>query len=241
MDIEISQEQVYLVNMVATILVVEKNGAIKEVSYKGAGVDDLYKKAGLKTAARFACFADWEVVMSKNRRFQISVYGKTTGRANYENKYEFPPPIDNTLFFGNCVIINWVDGAVADLRSSEWEDIYQHLHGGFEDLSADEEEEEEEEEDEEIASNVPLTKTGYVKDDFVVDDEEEEEDEDEDEEDSEGSIEIIPLRKAAATKPKKTTANTKTKAADKPVVNNWVKPAEIGYDCMSELSEEEYV
>lgn len=232
MDIEISPEQVYLVNMVATILVVEKNGAIKEVSYKGAGVDDLYKKAGLKTAAGFACFADWEVVLSKNRRFQISVYGKTTGRANYENKYEFPPPIDNTLFFGNCVIINRVDGAIAGLSSSEWEDIYQHLHGGFEDIS---EEEEEEEEDEEIASNVPLTKTGYVKDDFVVDD-----DEDEDE-DSEGSIEIIPLRKAASTKPKKTAANAKTKAADKPVVNNWVKPVEIGYDCMSELSEEEYV
>jgi hypothetical protein len=110
---------------------------------------------------------------------------------------------------------------VASLRSSEWEDIYQHLYGGFEDIG-----EEEDDEEEEIAINVPLTKSGYVKDNFVVDDE------DEDEEDS---IEIIPLRKAAATKPKK------NKAADKLVVNNWVRPAEIGYDCMSELSEEEYV
>jgi hypothetical protein len=225
MDIKMSQEQVYLVNMVATILVVEKNGAIKEVSYKSAGVDDLYKKAGLKVATGFACFADWEVVMSKNRRFHISVYGKTTGRANHENKYEFPPPIDNTLFFGNCVIVNMVDGAVGELSASEWEDIYQQLYGGFEDIG----EEEEAEDDEESASNVPLTKTGYVKDDFVVDDEDEEESE------SEGSVEIVPLRKTPPAKPKK------NKAADKPMVNNWVKSAEVGYDCMSELSEEDYV
>ena len=31
---------------------------------------------------------------------------KDSGRAGSENKFEFPPPVDNELYFGNCILLN---------------------------------------------------------------------------------------------------------------------------------------
>jgi hypothetical protein len=161
-----------------SILVVEKNGDIKEKTIKTFVKEDLYKKAGFKSGSNFEQRGNWVIDNLKkvprnmrdmsNKFYHIYVYGKTEGRANTENKYEFPPPIDNDLFFGNCLIINSVDGELENLSVNEWEVIYEHLYGGFDDLNEDEEESVDEEED------VPRTKSGYVKDDFIVDDDFEE-------------------------------------------------------------------
>ena len=51
---------------------------------------------------------------------------------------------------------------------NEWNVLYEHLFGGFEDLD----EEEERSEDSEIYSDEDYTKEGYLKDNFVVDDDE---------------------------------------------------------------------
>ena len=94
---------------------------------------------------------------------------KTAGRANTENKYEFPPPIDNVLFFGSCVLISRDDNNnPKDLTIEQWDKIYDELYGGFEDIGDEDSEEEEEEDD----PNIPKTKSGYAKDDFVEDDDE---------------------------------------------------------------------
>ena len=98
------------------------------------------------------------------------VYAKTDGRANSENKYDFPPPIDNKLFFGNCAILAKDDTQTyVDLSLELWEQIYEKLFGGFEDLAATALEDELEEDE---LANVPnefKTKDGYLKDGFVVD------------------------------------------------------------------------
>ena len=100
----------------------------------------------------------------------ISVYAKTDGRANSENKYDFPPPIDSALFFGSCAIVAKDDvGAYTDLSVELWNKIYEKLFGGFEDLAATALEDENEEDE---LANVPKekkTKDGYLKDGFVVD------------------------------------------------------------------------
>jgi hypothetical protein len=221
------------VEMVASILVVEKNGTVKETTYKSETLDDLYKKAGLKAATGFAQYAEWDVVLPNKKEYSIAVYGKTTGRANQENKYEFPPPIDNTLFFGNCVIVNVKDGALSSLTSKEWDTIYDQLYGGFEDIG-----DEEEDESEEGADDLPRTKSGYVKDDFVVDDDEEE---DEEEHDEEELMETKPARKTRKPRAKTTNTSNKKVCVEKTLVNNWTKTNETIFDCMSELSEEEYI
>ena len=59
------------------------------------------------------------------------VYGKKSGRANSENKYEFPPPIDTELYFGSLYILKREDDNITDLTIDEWSSVYESLFGGF--------------------------------------------------------------------------------------------------------------
>jgi len=225
-----------------TILVVDKTGVIKEVSLKTYDESELYKKAGFKTADDFKCYAEWNIEDLNDKPYSVSVFGKITGKANQENKYEFPPPIDTTLFFGNCIIVNKNDEKAVSITADEWESVYDYLYGGFEELG-DEDSEEEDEYDE----DVPRTKEGYVKDDFVVDDEEDEfdeedEEEDEDDDDDEGYTKkkAKPVIKKGGSKLVTNKVEKKGKKPPAPVTV-FMNTEESYLDCTSELSEEEYV
>jgi hypothetical protein len=217
-----------------TILIVEKDGSIRELNVKVYAENELYKKAGLKVADGFKCFTNWTVEYA-TRQYTISLYGKTTGRANHENKYEFPPPVDNTLFFGNCILIaKSTEGAIVDLNQDMWEKIYETLYGGFEDVG---EEDSDSDCDSEVEEVGKCTKNGYVKDGFVVDDDDdddddEDEDDDDDEDDEDGYI----------PPPKKESKSKKTGSAKIKNAFELKDVQEENYlDCTSELSEEEYL
>ncbi len=154
-------------------VIVEKTGVLKEVNIKDENIENIYKKAGFKTDKGFEQQTIWKI----NKECSIVLYGKCDGRAGQENKYDFPPPVDNSLFFGSCVLVHrnkskeWVD-----LNILLWKVIYEKLFGGFEDIGEDIGEDEDEEE--EVKNK---TKQGYSKDDgFVVDDDDDNEDDDED-------------------------------------------------------------
>jgi hypothetical protein len=176
------------------LLIIDKTGSIKELNVKTYSEDELYKKAGFKTADGFELATSWDVTVGGKKYF-ISVYGKKKGRAGQENKYDFPPPIDTTLFFGSCLLVNHPEGEeVGSVTTSEWEKIYEHLFGGFEDLGSEDSDDESEDEDEDEL--IPKTKTGYAKDGFVVDDDEKESDgDDETESDEEIHIKVKPSKK----------------------------------------------
>jgi hypothetical protein len=178
------------------------------------------------------------------------------GKANMVNKYEFPPPIDNTLFFGNCVIVNKLDNEVVSLTCKEWESIYEYLYGGFEDIGNEDSDDYSEDDDEDDGK--PRTKSGYVKDGFVVDDDEiseepSEDEEDNDENDDEDDEEEIPKKRQSSKSKKSKTVSQKTnkkntlKPTTKPVtlferlVETVADEPETYLDCTSELSEEPYV
>jgi hypothetical protein len=151
-----------------TVVIVEKTGELKQLSMKDFKVEELYKKCGFKKADDFTKQGEWTIPL-EDVLWHIEVMAKAVGRANSENKYEFPPPMDNVLLFGNAVIVAKCDGQYANLDVATWKKIYNHLYGGFENL-ADTAKEDEEEEDE--LANVPKhkkTKDGYLKDGFVVD------------------------------------------------------------------------
>ena len=115
------------------------------------------------------------------------MYGKLNGRANTENKYDFPPPIDNALFFGSCLLIGTVKNkqnnslakekktdTFVELTIELWNKIYEKLFGGFEDLTTSlVEDENEHDELDNIPKNKKTKVGGYLKDGFVVDDNEE--------------------------------------------------------------------
>lgn len=230
-----------------TYLVIQKDGNIKQMSSKLLSEDVLYKRAGFTTNAHFKCYAKWSVENIKNKNYTIHVYGKTDGRANQENEYDFPPPIDNTLFFGNCLIINKEDDIPVDITKSEWKDIYENLFGGFEEINSEEDESESEDD------GLPRTKSGYVKDDFIVDDDEVDDDYDEvddsDEDDYVDESEEEPIVKkkksvriAKIMKPIPKKKIKKTgKKVDKDIPENVFISIDANLDCTNELCEEEYL
>ncbi len=149
------------------IVVIKKNGTLCDLDWrKNIDLKSIYKKAGFRKDNDFATRHTWKI---KEDDF-ISVYSKNTGRANTENKYELPPPVDSDLYFGKLIIIrhsekNPTAESCLDLTSEEWKTIYEKLMGGFEDLDDNEEESEEE-----FVNPEDLTKQGYEKDGFVVED-----------------------------------------------------------------------
>ena len=214
-----------------SFIIVEKTGSLKNA--KTTDLVDLYKKCGFKTAEGFSLNHAWSVEFN-DTEYKMEIYGKVTGRANTENKYEFPPPIDNVLFFGSCAAVLYVNNKMTDMGTSEFKDIIDHLYGGYSDIGDEEDEEEEDEDD----IGLPKTKHGYVKDDFVVSSDAEDDDDngsDEEEEDLVESEEEI--------KPKKKKLPVKKVATDKkPKKPKLKEPKEPVYvEMTEELTEDAYL
>jgi hypothetical protein len=167
------------------IIIVEKPGTLKEVDVKLKDTSELYKKAGFKTAEGFTLQTHWTST-SKKCSYDVSLYAKTTGRAGQENKYDFPPPVDDRLFFGCCALVakNSETDEMVDLTKEHWNQCYEHLFGGFEDLG----DEDSEMSEDDVDDDVSRTKEGYVKDGFIVDDSELELEDDDDEETDETEL-----------------------------------------------------
>jgi len=176
-------------------ILIDKAGDLKEVKIND--MENLYKTCKLKKPDNFDLRHTWKVKI-KGEKYKIKLYAKDDGRANSENKYDLPPPIDNDLFFGSMLVIgNNNDDEIIDMSVELWEQIYEKLFGGFENLKDTAKEDEEEEDELENVPDSMKTKEGYLKDGFIVeneddeldyeaeDDDEDDEEDDEDEDDEE--------------------------------------------------------
>tara|TARA_B100001769_G_scaffold247249_2_gene218192 strand:- start:1118 stop:1705 length:588 start_codon:yes stop_codon:yes gene_type:complete len=148
-----------------TVLLIDKYGVIKQSKVKEVSRKNIFNKCSFKTSKDFDKRTTWNVNID-DELFNIELWSKNSGQANTENKYDFPPPIDNELYFGTCCLIRIDDNDnIIDFTKDKWEKIYENLFGGFEDIDSDEEPSEDE------LTNVPAemkTKSGYLKDGFVV-------------------------------------------------------------------------
>ena len=159
------------------VIIVDKSGTLKVLNIKEYNESELFKKCGFKKAEGFDKHTEWIVNMD-SIKYCISVYAKDNGKAGSENKYDFPPPIDNKLFFGSCAIV----GSIVDMSGNKvlknltlqlWERIYEKLFGGFENLAVCAVDDEDEEDELKCIPASKKTKVGgYLKDGFVVDDRE---------------------------------------------------------------------
>ena len=159
-----------------TFIVVEKNGSLKITDIKEELIcaEELSKKCKFKKVDGFIKRTVWSY-SSKNEeenlksKVIVELWAKDDGVANYENKYEFPPPVDSELFFGACALVardsknNYIN-----LTKDKWNTIYEYLFGGFESLVANEDDDDEEDELDSIPKS-RKTRDGYLKDGFVVD------------------------------------------------------------------------
>ena len=165
-----------------SIVLIDKTGNISDKKVKQYDERELYKKAGFKKADGFSIQTTWENISIDDKCYsKLVMYGKTGGNAGKENQYEFPPPVDTILCFGTVLIVHKdKNNNAKDLRVSDWNSIYDYLYGGFEDTGNNGEENDDENDDDELkeVDANEITKQGYLKDDFIVEDGEcEEEDE----------------------------------------------------------------
>ena len=158
-----------------TIVIVDKTGTLKSLNVKEYKEEELFKKCGFKKVDGFEKHTIWPVKID-GQKYNVFMYGKLDGKANMENKYDFPPPIDTKLFFGACALVATRAGdkgkehQLHNLSVELWEKMYEKLFGGFENLALTAAEDEEEED--ELAAIPAAKKTkkgGYLKDGFVVD------------------------------------------------------------------------
>jgi len=193
MDVEtphaISRE-VKKTNTKTSIVIISKTGSVSECLVEPASettLDELTvmlsKKCGYRNHDNFSCYHTFRC---KNKQklvlmdgvipkyIYIDVWAKTDGRAGYENKYEMPPPIDEIIFYGNIALVARSDKETAiDLTIDSWNSIYEHLFGGFEDLTSTAAEDEHEIDELDAIPADKKTSNGYLKDGFIVDDDSE--------------------------------------------------------------------
>lgn len=216
-----------------SLILVEKTGKLKSIKMDGLDIPNLCKKCGFKSIEGFALAHTWTVAFNEIE-YKLCLYGKTDGRANSENKYEFPPPMDKTLFFGSCVVLNMENNEVTDISVKEFEDMMENLYGGFEDVNSEDTESESEED-----TDLPKTKDGYVKDGFIVDsDEGSEGGEDDESEEEEEDIESEEEEKVVVVKPKRAVL---PKVSQRKKATKKEKAEPVLIDCSDELEEEEYL
>ena len=164
-----------------TGILINKTGELKEVKIND--LNELYKLCKFKKPDNFDLRHTWKIRL-KETKYKLNLYAKNDGRANTENKYDLPPPIDNDLFFGSMLVVAFSpDDELLSLTIEIWEKLYEKMFGGFEDLKDTAKEEEEEEDELENIPDSMKTKEGYLKDGFIVDDDVDEEGDYEEEED----------------------------------------------------------
>ena len=213
------------------VVIIEKNGSVKELAMKTNDEADLFKRAGFKSPTDFKLHTTFN-----ESKYHIRLYGKTRGKANQENKYEFPPPVDKLLFFGSCLLVNTSeDGDFLNLTKTEWNEVYNKLFGGFNDIDTSDTDDDDDDDYENLLET--LTKEGYMKDGFIVDDNNLE---------SETETEFIPplksVQKSKKIKPTKSSESVKSQKTPKKskIVLEDTSIHSSFLECKEELEEEAY-
>jgi hypothetical protein len=117
----------------------------------------------------------------KIQKYKLRVYAEKSGKYNQVNKYEFPPPIDRVLLYGDVHIFGFqkvgTDYVPVELTPDIWKLFCDHTFQ-FESLRHSESADEQEIDELSLVPTNMKTKHGYLKDGFVVDDDDDEEEED---------------------------------------------------------------
>lgn len=168
------------------IVLVEKNGTQKTLNAKNLTKKDIYKKCGFRKSEGFEKRNNW--VVKNGDVYSVEVWSRDSGRANTENKYELPPPVDSALYFGTIALVGLdEEGKLTDLDKEQWSKIYEQLFGGFDEIG-ETDDDDEEDELEHIPTELKTKVGGYMKDGFVVDGDESDESGEEEHDDEEDNV-----------------------------------------------------
>jgi len=154
-------------NITCNCILISKSGNLKEIHVAESEMNRAKYSALCKTPPTyektFKRHTAWTV---KKYGIVVELWARANGRAGQENKYEFPPPVDETLFFGDCILVSTRE----PLTCAVWKKAYEHLFGGFDDLEKLALADDAELDELEHVPNKKKTKHGYLKDGFIIDD-----------------------------------------------------------------------
>ena len=167
------------------VVIIQKGGSLTDANIKKFSTETLYKKCKFKNNENFDSRHTWKL----NDTINVTLFAKKMGRANSENKYDLPPPLDKELFFGSMILCAHSDEKLTNeninnFNVESWKKLYENLMGGFEDLG---EEDGIRSEDEEDINPDDLDDNGYLKNSFLAADDELIEKEDDSDEEKEFS------------------------------------------------------
>ena len=107
------------------IVIVEKNGEL--ITSTVNELSDIFKKCNFRKEDGFQLRATWNVSVEL-QTFTVQLYSKTEGKSQTINKYDFPSPVDNEIYYGRCALIQVIDDKMVDLEIETWMTIYDHLN-----------------------------------------------------------------------------------------------------------------
>jgi hypothetical protein len=110
------------------VVVVNKDGTLRQQLTRMTRAADLYKTIGLKASPDFGEKARWPVPASlalaaPGTVCDVRMFGKTTGHSRFANVYGFPPPINQTVFIGTCVAALFCDDEMSNLSLDQWDSV----------------------------------------------------------------------------------------------------------------------
>ena len=166
-----------IVKKTGELKVVNINGISKvsEVQIKNKYIVSLFNSNIRKSKnfkEHFKRYCDWEL-----DEYVISIFGSKEGNAGSENKFDWPPPEDTDIYFGEILIIKSKDNMIQNLNKNIFREFIDISFGGFEDLGSKDTEEEYDPELDRYESDfvVDDDQVSYDEDYNPEDDEEEEE------------------------------------------------------------------
>jgi len=188
-------------SIVRTLLIIDKSGTPKILAVKDYKEDELYKKCGFKKPDGLEKRNVWSVRLEKTT-FRVALFAKEEGKANMENKYEFPPPVDSDLYFGSCALLVDQKNSAGEYMPTNltiglWDNLYEKMFGGWETLATTCKDDDDESDELESVLKSKKTINGYLKDGFVVDSDNEDEPDVYSDCDSDEADDVEPVAEAA--------------------------------------------
>jgi hypothetical protein len=110
--------------MVKCVLV-DKNNEVKTIEY------DQNRLLNLKL------LHTWEF----ENNLKVLIYGLESGLEKDINKHELPEPLENSLLYGDIIVQMKVDNELVDFDKEDYNEFYEEMFGGFEDIENTEDEE----------------------------------------------------------------------------------------------------
>jgi hypothetical protein len=122
-------------------LSIDKNVCVSTFNKSNLPVE-LTRKAGSYELSR-ECDYDY------NDHF-VTIYAFTEGKAGTENKHELPPPLDNSVYYGNIYALYHENEKLCNMSIEDYKSFYEAAFGGFEDLDDEDESEEDDDDDSDL-------------------------------------------------------------------------------------------